>query len=119
MCFGLALTSCNKDTYNEPSSHEPNATITATAVDVRTVNDTIVVPAEGATFLVDVTTTRGEWNAYTNQQWFKVAARNTVGNSGAVVVTVPESGVSHEQKGEIVIMSGTARKALPLKQEAA
>ena len=119
MFFGLALTSCNKDTYNEPSSHEPNATITASAVGVQTVDDIIVVPAEGATFTVQVTTTGGEWNAYTNEQWFKVAAQNTVGNSGIVTVTVPESGIGHEQTGEIIIMSGTARKALPLMQLAA
>ena len=112
MFCGLTLASCNADTYNEPSQHEPNATITASL-------QAISAPAEGDTYTISVSTTAGEWNAYTNESWFKVSALNTGASSGTVTVTVPESGISREQTGSVVIMSGTARLSIPVTQAAA
>ena len=112
MLCGMAMTSCSTDNYNEPAQYEPNATITPSL-------QTINAPADGNVYTIDVATTAGEWNAYTNDAWINVSTKNTNTSSGTIYVSVPENGVSRVREGSVVIMSGSARQSIPVKQEAA
>ncbi len=110
-CSGM-MANCDGDTYTMHDKAAPNATITT---DVQSIN----VPGEGGTYTIQVSTTGKEWNAYTNDKWFTVSSSNTNSSSGTVTVTVPENGVNRALTSEVIIMSGTARKSIPLTQAAA
>ena len=112
MVCGALFASCEDDHYNMPGSAEPNATITTSM-------ESLNVPAEGGVFTINVSTTATEWGAYASDSWFQVASQNTVSPSGTVTLTVPENGASRQLTSEVVIMSGTARKYIPMTQAAA
>ena len=105
-CSGM-MANCDGDTYTMHDKAAPNATITT---DVQSIN----VPGEGGTYTIQVSTTGKEWNAYTNDKWLTVSSSNTNSSSGTVTVTVPENGVARVLRSEVIIMSGTARKSIPL-----
>ena len=109
-CSGL-FASCSGDTYSYPGEAAPNATITVN-------QENISVTDAGGTYTLQVQTSGKEWNAYSNEEWIKVAAENTAAQSGTVTVTVPENGTTKALEGSVVIMSGTARKYISVKQEA-
>ena len=109
MVCSAVLSSCAGDKYNEPGEAAPNATITA---DV----ESISAPAEGGTYTIRVTTTGVEWNAYSNDSRLSVTADGTTEKQGTVTVVIPENVVQKERTGEVVIMSGTARKYIPFLQ---
>ena len=108
-CSGM-MASCG-ETYNEPAIYEPNTTITVSG------GESLSVKENGGTLQLNVETTGTEWDAYTNQSWISVAAKNTAGKSGVVTVTIEENTDTLDRKGEVVIMSGTTRKHIPLVQD--
>ena len=109
-CSGMFV-GCSGDTYNMPGEAAPNATITVN-------QESITVSDEGGVYTLQVQTSGADWNAYSNDDWISVTAENTATQSGTVTVTVPENGVAKVLNGEVVIMSGTARKYIPVTQAA-
>ena len=109
---GSLFACCEGDKYNMPGEAEPNATITTSV-------ESINAPAEGGVYQITVGTTASEWSAYAIDSWLQVACDNTVSSSGTVTVTVPENGVEKVLSSEVIVMSGTARKHIPLSQAAA
>lgn len=109
-CSGM-FASCDSDTYNMPGEAAPNATITVN-------QESIAVSDEGGVYTLQVQTSGADWNAYSNNDWISVTTENTAAQSGTVTVTVPENGVAKVLEGEVVIMSGTARKHIPVTQAA-
>jgi len=111
-CSGL-MASCTGDTYNMPGEAAPNATITASTEQCNVVS-------EGQEMTFTVETSGIEWNAYSNEDWIHVNTKNTTAQTGGIVkVMVTENPFSKERTGSVVIMSGTARKYIPVKQAAA
>ena len=80
--------------------------------------ESINVVAAGGTYTINVTTTGTAWSAYSNESWIKVEV-NSTSSSGTVTVTVPENPNTVQRSGSVVIMSGTARKQIPVSQAAA
>ncbi len=107
---GSMFAACGGD--DEPSTPAANASISAQP-------ETINVTAQGGTYTINVSTTGTGWNAYSNEEWVRVSAENTSSNSGTVTVTVPENPATTARTGSVVIMSGTARKSIPVSQAAA
>ena len=102
----VALWGCGGD-----GKDEPTGTITVS-------QDNIVVPASGGTYTINVTTTGKEWGAYADKDFIVIENKNTLSQSGSIIVTVPANPLTEEREGAINIMSGAARKTINVKQEA-
>ena len=81
--------------------------------------DAISAPADGGTYTVSVTTTAKEWGAYAEGDFFTVEAKNTVAQSGTIIVTVPANPTTSARTGSVTVMSGAARKSISVTQAAA
>ena len=92
----------------------PQAPVTITAS-----LDAITAPAEGATFVIDVTTTGNEWDAYATGDFFTISLQGTTTKKGSVTVTVPANALTQARNGAVVVMSGAARKTITVTQAAA
>ena len=102
----VALWGCGGD-----GKDEPTGTITVS-------QDNIAVPASGGTYTINVTTTGKEWGAYADKDFIVIETKNTLSQSGSIIVTVPANPLTEEREGVINIMSGAARKTINVKQEA-
>ena len=111
LSLAVAFTGCGGSDDNNES--QP-ATVTITLS-----QESIAAPANGGTYTVNVTTTGREWGAYADQDFIIVDARNTVAQSGTLTVTVPANPTTSARTGTITVMSGAARKSIPVNQEAA
>ncbi len=78
--------------------------------------ETISAPAEGGSYTINVTTTGKEWGVYTDGDFVKATAQYA---NNAVAVTIDENPNTTERTGNVVIMSGTARKNIAVTQAAA
>ena len=78
--------------------------------------ETINAPAAGGSFTVTVTTTGKEWGVYADGDFIKT---NPQYASNQVAVTIDENPNTSERTGNVVIMSGTARKNISVTQAAA
>ena len=82
--------------------------------------ETVNVPAEGGTYLVNVTTTGQEWGvAMGGENFFTVKTQNTADQAGTITITVPANPVAETRTGSVTVMSGSARKYLTVNQAAA
>ena len=82
--------------------------------------ETVNVPAEGGTYLVNVTTTGQEWGvAMGGENFFTVKTQNTADQAGTITITVPANPVAEARTGSVTVMSGSARKYLTVNQAAA
>ena len=82
--------------------------------------ETVNVPAEGGTYLVNVTTTGREWGvAMGGENFFTVKTQNTADQAGTITITVPANPVAETRTGSVTVMSGSARKYLTVNQAAA
>ena len=81
--------------------------------------DAISAPADGGTYTVSVTTTAKEWGAYAEGDFITVEAKNTVAQSGTIIVTVPANPTTSARTGSVTVMSGAARKSISVTQAAA
>ena len=109
LSLAVALWGCGGSDNDDP---QPTTSITVS-------QESISVPDAGGTYSISVTTTGKEWNAYTNQDFITVDAKNTVAQSGTLTVTVPANPTTSARTGTVTIMSGVARKAISVSQEAA
>ena len=85
---------------------EPDAPTITTSMEA------INAPATGGNYTINVTTTGKEWGVYTEGDFVKVTANYT---SNSVSVTVDENPNTSTRTGNVVIMSGIARKSISFK----
>ena len=109
LTLAVALWGCGGSDNDDP---QPTTSITLS-------QESISVPVAGGTYTVSVTTTGKEWNAYADQDFISVDAKNTVAQSGTLTVTVPANPSTSVRTGTVTVMSGVARKAISVTQEAA
>ena len=109
LSLAVALWGCGGSDNDDP---QPTTSITLS-------QESISVPVAGGTYTVNVTTTGKEWNAYADQDFISVDAKNTVAQSGTLTVTVPANPSTSVRTGTVTVMSGVARKAISITQEAA
>ena len=81
--------------------------------------ESIEAPAEGGTYTINVNTTGNEWNAYADQEFIIVGAKNTAAQTGTLTVAVPANPTTSVRTGTITVMSGSARKSISVTQMAA
>ncbi len=106
----VALMGCGDD--DNYSKAAPNATITTSV-------ESINVPAEGASYTIDVSTTRNEWGAYANDSWLQLTTMNTTSSQGTITLTIEANPQTHSRSGKVTVMSGTTRKEISVNQSAA
>ena len=107
--LAVALWGCGGSDNDDP---QPTTSITVS-------QESISVPVAGGTYTISVTTTGKEWNAYADQDFISVDAKNTVAQSGTLTVTVPANPTTSVRTGTVTVMSGVARKAISISQVAA
>ena len=78
--------------------------------------ESISAPADGGSYTINVTTTGDQWGAYAEGDFVKATANYS---SNSVAVTVAQNPNTTERTGNVVIMSGTARKNITVTQAAA
>ena len=78
--------------------------------------ESINAPAEGGSYTINVTTTGKEWGVYAEGDFVKATAQYA---NNAVAVTIDENPNTTERTGNVIIMSGTARKNITVTQAAA
>ena len=81
--------------------------------------ESIEAPAEGGTYTINVNTTGKEWNAYADQEFIIVGAKNTAAQTGTLTVAVPANPTTSVRTGTSTVMSGSARKSISVTQMAA
>ena len=107
--LAVALWGCGGSDNDDP---QPTTSITVS-------QESISVPVAGGTYTISVTTTGKEWNAYADQDFISVDAKNTVAQSGTLTVTVPANPTTSVRTGTVTVMSGVARKPISISQVAA
>ena len=88
-------------------------------VNITLSQESIEAPAEGGTYTINVNTTGKEWNAYADQEFIIVGAKNTAAQTGTLTVAVPANPTTSVRTGTITVMSGPARKSISVTQLAA
>jgi beta-glucanase (GH16 family) len=88
-------------------------------VNITLSQESIEAPAEGGTYTINVNTTGKEWNAYADQEFIIVGAKNTAAQTGTLTVAVPANPTTSVRTGTITVMSGSARKSISVTQIAA
>ena len=109
LSLAVALWGCGGSDNDDP---QPTTSITVS-------QESISVPVAGGTYTISVTTTGKEWNAYADQDFISVDAKNTVAQSGTLTVTVPANPTTSARTGTVTVMSGMARKTISVTQSAA
>ena len=104
----VALLGCGGD------GDAPQAPVTIT-----TSVEAINAPDAGGTYVINVSTTGSEWDAYANGDFFTITKQGTSSKSGSVTVTVPANALTETRSGSVVLMSGAARKTITVTQAAA
>ncbi len=104
----VALLGCGGD------GDEPQAPVTITAS-----LEAIDAPAAGDTRVIDVTTTGTEWDAYATGDFFTITKQGTASKKGSVTVAIPANALTQARSGQVVLMSGAARKTINVTQAAA
>jgi beta-glucanase (GH16 family) len=88
-------------------------------VNITLSQESIEAPVEGGTYTINVNTTGKEWNAYADQEFIIVGAKNTAAQTGTLTVAVPANPTTSVRTGTITVMSGSARKSISVTQLAA
>ena len=109
LSLAVALCGCGGSDSDDP---QPAVSITVS-------QERIDVPATGGTYTVSITTTGKEWNAYADQDFIAVDAKNTVAQSGTLTVTVGANPTTSVRSGNVTVMSGAARRTIEVSQAAA
>lgn len=88
-------------------------------VSVTVSKESIEVPVEGGSYTLDVSTTGKEWGAYAEGDFIAVTTRNSASQKGTLVIDVAENPYTQMRTGNVVVMSGAARKTIAVTQKAA
>ena len=97
------------------SEDDPQPAAASITVSPETVN----APAEGGTYIVNVTTTGKEWGVAMGDDFFSIKTQNTAAQAGTITITVPANPVAEARTGAVTVMSGVARKTITVTQAAA
>ena len=111
MTCGVALASCSSDKYNYYEGGE--ATETGITVD----KERFDISNDGDTLTFSVSTTGKEWGVYATENFITVDYENTNTPGGTVTVMVEANPAADVREGSVVIMSGAARKYIPVTQQ--
>ena len=111
LSLAVAFTGCGGSDDND----DPQPAIVTITVS----QESIAAPADGGTYTVNVTTTGKEWGAYADQDFITVDTKNTVAQSGTLMVTVPANPTTSARTATVTVMSGAARKNIAVTQAAA
>lgn len=82
---------------------------------IEVTNEDLNFTAIGGEAIVGVSAS-GEWDAVTSAAWIKLTKSNTLSKQGSVAVTVSENTSTESRTGEIMFMSGQARKSVAVSQ---
>lgn len=82
---------------------------------IEVTNEDLNFTAIGGEAIVGVSAS-GEWDAVTSAAWIKLTKSNTLSKQGSVAVTVSENTSTESRTGEILFMSGQARKSVAVSQ---
>ena len=106
----VALTGCGgSDDGDELAA----VTITATP-------ETVNAEAEGGSYTVNVSTTGVEWGASADAKaFFTMKTQYQGSKAGTITISVPANPTTESRTGQVVIMSGSARKTVTVSQAAA
>ena len=110
LSLAVALWGCGGSDNDAPQPAAVSITLSQTS---------ITVPVEGGSYTINVSTTGKEWNAYTDQDFIFVDAKNTVAQTGTLTVTVPANPTTSARTGTVTVMSGIARQTISVTQSAA
>ena len=110
LSLAVALWGCGGSDNDDPQPAVVSITLSQTS---------IAVPAEGGRYTINVSTTGKEWDAYADQEFITVDAKNTVAQTGTLTVTVPANPTTSARTGTVTVMSGIARQSISVTQSAA
>ena len=111
LSLAVVLTGCGgSDDNDDPQPAAVNITVSQESIDI---------PAEGGNYNINVTTTGKEWGAYAEADFIGIDARNTTSQTGTLTVSVKENPNTSVRTGNIILMSGAARKTITVTQAAA
>lgn len=110
LSLAVAFTGCGGSDDDQPTESKINVTVSKESVEV---------PAEGGSYIIDVSTTGKEWGAYADADFLSVITRNSTSQKGTLVIDVAENPFTQNRSGNVVIMSGAARKTINVTQMAA
>ena len=111
LSLAVALTGCGgSDDNDDPQPAAVNITVSQESIDI---------PAEGGNYNISVTTTGKEWGAYAEADFIGIDTRNTTSQTGTLTVSVKENPNTSVRTGNIILMSGAARKTIAVTQAAA
>ena len=108
--LAVAFTGCGGG--DDDSNTEQKISVTVSS-------ESIEAPAEGGTYTLDVSTTGKEWGTYAESDFITVTARNSASSKGTIVIDVAENPYTQVRTGNVVVMSGAARKTITVTQKAA
>ena len=110
LSLAVALWGCGGSDNEDPEPAAVSITLSQT---------NIAVPVEGGRYTINVSTTGKEWDAYADQEFITVDAKNTVAQTGTLTVTVPANPTTSARTGTVTVMSGIARQSISVTQSAA
>ena len=110
LSLAVALWGCGGSDNDDPQPAAVSITLSQTS---------IAVPVEGGRYTINVSTTSKEWDAYADQEFITVDAKNTVAQTGTLTVTVPANPTTSARTGTVTVMSGIARQSISVTQSAA
>ena len=110
LSLAVALWGCGGSDNDDPQPATASITLSQTS---------IAVPVEGGRYTINVSTTGKEWDAYADQEFITVDAKNTVAQTGTLTVTVPANPTTSARTGTVTVMSGIARQSISVTQSAA
>ena len=111
LSLAVVLTGCGgSDDNDDPQPAAVNITVSQESIDI---------PAEGGSYNISVTTTGKEWGAYAETDFISIDTRNTTSQTGTLTVSVKENPNTSVRTGNIILMSGAARKTITVTQAAA
>ena len=110
LSLAVALWGCGGSDNDDPQPAAVSITLSQTS---------IAVPVEGGRYTINVSTTGKEWDAYADQEFITVDAKNTVAQTGTLTVTVPANPTTSARTGTVTVMSGIARQTISVTQSAA
>ena len=110
LSLAVALWGCGGSDNEDPEPAAVSITLSQT---------NIAVPVEGGRYTINVSTTGKEWDAYADQEFITVDAKNTVAQTGTLTVTVPANPTTSARTGTVTVMSGIARQTISVTQSAA
>lgn len=108
--LATALIGCGGSDSDEVTP--PAVTLTVSASE-------LMVPADGGTYTIDITTTGKEWGSYASHDFVKLDSRGDTSKQGTLIVAVAANPTTTSRSAVVTVMSGAARQTVAVNQSAA